>query len=352
MKARRLCVPATLVALAVLTGTAHAQTYSWNLASQFPTSSDGITVPTMSAPWSYGEANYSGAPSATYHEFTQWSPSLYFSIQGWQDATNGFPYIGENTDSTSTSPSGVGPGEVVAHPYPDTATDPTGNPVPTNAVVRWTSPITGTISITATFQNTAPGAGDGTKWSIDKYDGTTATNVASGTSYGPGSTVTTPSYANSSPLAVTAGDSYYFSVNDGGFNNYSYDSTVIDLTITGADTPVAGSPSATVSPTSLTFGKVRDGKSKELAVTVANAASATASLNISAMANSGASEFSIDSAKSTCSTATPVAAGSSCTIVEKFTPTNSTNAKTGVHGTLTITDDDTTSPQTVTMTGK
>ncbi len=108
-------------------------------------------------------------------------------------------------------------------------------------------------------------------------------------------------------------------------------------------------PQASVTPTSLNFGKVPARKTSEQTVTISDGAAATGNLIIGGIADSGAPEFTIDWATSTCTdpvvTAPSLAPGQSCTVVEKFGPTKSTNAKTGVGGTLTVTDDDPTTPR-------
>ena len=80
----------------------------------------------------------------------------------------------------------------------------------------------------------------------------------------------------------------------------------------------AGTPAAVVSPTSLRFGNVRVGTSRTLTTTVRNAG--TAPLSISSMALSGAGATRYTTA-GTCSTATPVAPGASCTVTVTYRPT-------------------------------
>lgn len=125
--------------------------------------------------------------------------------------------------------------------------------------------------------------------------------------------------------------------------------------VSGSGTVVLtiGVPHATVSPTSLSFGRVHTGKTSEQSVTVTNPTTATGALNITGANNTGAAEFTIDWPNSTCRrSGISLASGQSCTIAELFSPTKSTNTKTGVTGTLTIVDNDPTAAQTVNMTGR
>jgi ASPM-SPD-2-Hydin domain-containing protein len=138
--------------------------------------------------------------------------------------------------------------------------------------------------------------------------------------------------------------------------------TTITASYSGDQTHVAGSgtatvtvgvPQASVSPAALSFGRVHTGKSSEQNVTVANATTATGALIITGANNVGATEFTIDWPNSTCRRSGIILApGQSCTIAELFSPTKSTDAKTGVSGTLTIADNDPNGTQTVSMTGK
>jgi len=101
----------------------------------------------------------------------------------------------------------------------------------------------------------------------------------------------------------------------------------------------AGSPTVSVSPTSLSFGTLLvNTTSASQTVTLRN--SGSAALNISSIATSG--DFS-----QTNSCGSSLAASSSCPILVKFTPT----AAGTRNGTLTIADNAPGSPQTVSLTG-
>ncbi len=101
-----------------------------------------------------------------------------------------------------------------------------------------------------------------------------------------------------------------------------------------------GGGSATVSPTSLSFGnEALDNTSAAKKVTLTN--TGTSELDISSVAASG--DFAISA--NTCGST--LAAGKKCTVSVTFTPT----ALGALAGTLTFTDDATNSPQTVALTG-
>jgi MBG domain/Bacterial Ig-like domain (group 3)/Transmembrane protein 131-like N-terminal len=104
--------------------------------------------------------------------------------------------------------------------------------------------------------------------------------------------------------------------------------------------PGNDTPAATLSPTSLDFGHSPVGvQTVSQPVTVTN--TGTASLNISSISTSG------DYLESENCTIGPIAPGDSCTIYASFLPT-AIGTRTG---SLSITDDATDSPQTVSLTG-
>ena len=110
-------------------------------------------------------------------------------------------------------------------------------------------------------------------------------------------------------------------------------------TPTPTPTPPAGTPAAAVSPSSLTFGnQAVQTTSAPQTLTLTNTGSAA--LTITSVAASG--DFA-----QTNSCGGSVAAGASCTITVTFTPT-AASARTG---SVTITDNASSSPQTVSLTG-
>jgi membrane-bound inhibitor of C-type lysozyme len=114
--------------------------------------------------------------------------------------------------------------------------------------------------------------------------------------------------------------------------------TTVSLTVTSS----GGGPTVTVSPTSLAWGIVVMGAtSAAKPVTLTNTGSTT--LNINSIATSG--DFA--QATSTKPCGSTLAAGKSCTIMVTFTPT-AVGTRTG---TLTLTDNSPSSPQTVALSG-
>ncbi len=110
------------------------------------------------------------------------------------------------------------------------------------------------------------------------------------------------------------------------------------LTGTG-EAPVVTAPAVTLSPTSLTFAAETVG-STSAAQTVKLTNSGTAVLNLTSIAATG--DFAVSQ-----SCGTSLAAGGSCTLSVTFTPTSTGS----LNGTLSITDNATGSPQTVSLTG-
>lgn len=116
----------------------------------------------------------------------------------------------------------------------------------------------------------------------------------------------------------------------------------VSSTLSGTGTP-APAPSASLSSSSLAFGSIVVGASAaSQSVTVSNGG--TANLSFSAIAT-GTSEFPITGG--TCTTASTVAPGASCTVGVGFTPASS-GARSG---TLTITNNGSGSPLAVALSG-
>ena len=114
--------------------------------------------------------------------------------------------------------------------------------------------------------------------------------------------------------------------------------TTVSLTVN----PSGGTPAVTLSPTSLVFGTVVVGtKSAAKTVTVTN--SGTATLNISNITVSG--DFALTTSSKPCGST--LAVGANCKIAVTFTPT-----QVGMRtGSITITDNAPSSPQTVPLSG-
>jgi len=105
-----------------------------------------------------------------------------------------------------------------------------------------------------------------------------------------------------------------------------------------------GGPAVSLSPTSLTWGKVLVGNTgAKKIVTVTNTGNAT--LDITSITAS--SEFAVVAASKKLNCGSTLAAGASCEFKVDFSPT-----QTGVvTGTVTLTDNASNSPQTVSLTG-
>lgn len=134
--------------------------------------------------------------------------------------------------------------------------------------------------------------------------------------------------------------------NAGGMGIYRSSLSSIDVADIAAyigNPTAANAPSAVLSPTSLSFGSVQLGQqSATQTVTVRNGG--TAALQMTAIAT-GSSDFPL--AGGTCSTATAVAAGASCTVLLKFQP----QAAGSRSGTLSITHNAAGSPSKVALSG-
>ena len=111
-------------------------------------------------------------------------------------------------------------------------------------------------------------------------------------------------------------------------------------------TPGLKASAPTISPNVLNFGEVREGTtSPSHNLTITNPSTSPASLVISGVTVS--SHYSIFSGSTTCTSGKSVAPGSSCGIAIRFTPAGVGNES----GTLSISDNASNSPQTVTLTG-
>jgi subtilase family serine protease len=164
-----------------------------------------------------------------------------------------------------------------------------------------------------------------------------ASGLPSGVTAGfaPNPTTTTSTLTLTASATATTGT---VTVTIQGVSGSLTHTTTLQLTVN----PVGGSPVVTLTPTSLTWGKVVVGvKSTPKNVTVTN--SGTATLHISNIATSG--DFALATSTKPCGST--LAAGASCKIAVTFTPTQ-VGTRTG---NLTITDDASNSPQTVPLSG-
>ena len=226
---------------------------TWDLTHDFPVSSDGSTPPANPAPDSYGNAGvwgigwgvsaYSHGPAMASFRLapsTDWEngiPSGQTAAQGWADqrpdsnhggATPYYPYLGKNV-SGGDAFGGVWPNGVVeGHPAPD------GNSED-RAAVEWVSPITGTVSISASFISMNGSAG--LDYSVDVKPASGGLGHVTGGYFAARGTGT----YDASSVSVHAGDTYYFSVGDGNVHDYTSDSTQFSIVISSAAGGTGGS---------------------------------------------------------------------------------------------------------------
>lgn len=216
--------------------------HTWSLARDWAVSPDaGTTAPPNpfgdqygdAHVWSvgYGTGSYESGPQLTgmvNGQTSDWSYSTQggSGVQGWSDngtgvwgGAGGYPYVAKNTSGSNFA--GIWPDQYVEmHPAPD------GNNA-NRPVVAWTSPITGTVSISAEFIS-MNSCSAGLDYSVDWQPGAAGIRHIAG-GYFPA--LGAGNYSNPS-LAVNGGDTYYFSVGDGATGSYYCDSTQISVTIT------------------------------------------------------------------------------------------------------------------------
>ena len=133
---------AVLAALAAIPAVAPAASFTWDLTHDFTTASPGANPDTDSyggRPWRYEEGNGNLLPS--------FSTAIRGGLDGWSDG--GAPLVAMNaigspiTNGTTTYPAG----QVAMQPSP---TKP--------AVIAWTAPVSGTVSITGGVSADDPGS--------------------------------------------------------------------------------------------------------------------------------------------------------------------------------------------------
>ena len=236
-----------LAAFVSLAATAGAHT--WSLATDMPASANGTVAPpnpfadsyANSGVWAVGFGGggtytpgpgYTGLTAFTVAGASEWAESAggVPGAESWNSpAYGGYPYVGVNhTESTVF----LWPaGGVFMHPGPESLGEGS------RGAVRWTSPITGTVKIQASFTRLDCGGGDGVDYSVERQasGSSTVTHLAGQPVVECGSGT-----YESAGASVTKGDSYYFSVGDGGVNEYFYDTTGVAVQITdGAAEPLS-----------------------------------------------------------------------------------------------------------------
>jgi len=184
----------------------------------------------------------------------------------------------------------------------------------------------GTSTITITPQN-------GFSGSVTLSASGLPNGVTAGFNPNPATTTSTLTLTASATAATGT-----VTVTIGGVSGTLSNSTTLSLTVNSSNS----GPTVTVSPTSLTFAKTVVGvTSAAKAVTLTN--TGTSTLNISSIVTSG--DFGQTTSTKPCGST--LAAGKSCKIEVTFTPTQ-VGTRTG---TLTLTDNSPSSPQTVALSG-
>jgi len=238
------------------------------------------------------------------------------------------------------------------------ADDATGTPqtVSLNGTGTAATPAVSFSPTSLTFSSTAVGTTDSTTQSITLTNSGTAslsitgisitgTNASSFSETNTCSTTTALAAAGTCTITVTfapttAGSlSASISVAD----NASGSPQTVGFTGTGTGTSSA--PAVSLSPSSLTFASTAVGSSAATqTVTVTN--SGTAALTFTGVSITGTNASSFTEV-STCSTTNPLAASSTCTVTVTFTPT----ADGSLTASVSIADNGSNSPQTVSLTG-
>ena len=180
----------------------------------------------------------------------------------------------------------------------------------------------------------------------------TGTVSGSGTTGTPTGTVTLLGGGYTSASQTLSSGAYSFTISGGSLAGgtdiltveYSGDSNYGSLSDTAS--VVVTAPVVSLSSTSLTFANTQVGSVDATAQTVTVSNTGTAPLDISSIALGGTNASSF-SETTTCSTTTPLAASKSCTITVTFAPVTSGT----LTATISLTDNTSNSPQTVTLNG-
>jgi hypothetical protein len=211
MKTSRLAI---LVVVAVFIAVAAAPAKadnSWAMPSGF-----SLTANPNGA-WSWGQSDAAGSLGSftpfTYRTMLLEAPLPLWSVPGGTDQNNASAYTNTGTAAWRN----VQPGEVDIHPGPDSHT----------AVMRWTSPIAGAITLVGLF-----GAGDhgtGIEGNVDVHVITTnGAGTVTGDLFDVLNTPSTQPF--NLTTTVAPGNTVDFVVGNAG--NWYYDSTPIIVTIT------------------------------------------------------------------------------------------------------------------------
>ncbi len=159
------------------------------------------------------------------------TPGLNFWRGSYTDTWGTYPFTGYNATGTTQGSGATAwlPNVLRLHPAPSRM-----------AIIGWSSPLTGYISITGSLSDNDPGCGDGVQWYIDRNAiGLASGNINNGGSQALSSGTGGPGL---NTVAVSTGDKIYLIVAPKA--NISCDSTGVNLTIS-----VTSAPTSTPTPT-------------------------------------------------------------------------------------------------------
>jgi hypothetical protein len=184
---------------------------TWAMPSGFSTTAN------PNGAWSWGQSNAAGSLGSfelfPYRTWLLEAPLPLWTVAGGNNQSNASAFI----NTLSTAYRNVLPGEVDVHPGPDAH----------KAVMRWTSPLAGAITIVGSF-----GAGDhgvGIEGNVDVHVITTdGAGTVTGDLFDVLNTPSTQNFNLATTVAV--GDTVDFVVGNAG--NWYYDATPITVAIT------------------------------------------------------------------------------------------------------------------------
>jgi hypothetical protein len=215
-------VAVTVATAAVIGSTAvsAAPAYSWNL-SRAMMSNFGTNPLNGGGPWS---AMYDAVGSTLNPANFQMMPTLATNWLGQPHDAWTFPASHSLSVSVPTGPLPMGSNPVVAKGMPMLHPGPGKS-----SVVRWKSPLNGSVHVLARISDANAGCGNGIMWNILRDNA----SVAAGTlPDGHNGTVVHLQVPVTAFTAAHPGTSIYFVVSPNG-NDHQCDSTILDVLIAG-----------------------------------------------------------------------------------------------------------------------
>jgi hypothetical protein len=203
---RNLAITAAGLAILLTAATTALAAGPWTLASGFSTDTN------PSGAWSWGQSDAAG-DLGSFTAFAWHGTTTDYGMPVWSATTNGYQ-TGANfwKNTTSSTYAGVLPGEISFHPGSDSHM----------AVVRWTAPAAGSITVTGAF-----GAGDLGNVDVHVIK-TNGAGIVTGDLF---DVLNTPSTQNFNlTTTVTVGSTIDFDL--GNADGWSYDNTPLAATIT------------------------------------------------------------------------------------------------------------------------